>query len=52
MGQWDAAAQSRHAAMNACIGKTFKRNILAEPYVDIVIPMFNRASAECAGSKP
>jgi hypothetical protein len=52
MGKWDAAAQSKFDAMNACIAKTFKRNILAEPYVDIVIPMFNRASAECAGSRP
>src|SRR5690349_608503 len=52
MGKWDAAAQSKHKAMNACVAKTFKRNILAEPYVDIVIPMYNRAAAECAGSRP
>jgi len=52
MGKWNAAAEAKHSAMNACIAKTFKRNILAEPYVDIVIPMFNRASAECAGSRP
>jgi hypothetical protein len=52
MGKWDAAAQAKHDALNACIAKTFKRNILAEPYVDAVIPMYNRAAAECTGSRP
>lgn len=52
MGKWNAAAQAKHDAMNACIAKTFKRNILAEPYVDIVMAMYNRAAAECAGSRP
>jgi hypothetical protein len=52
MGKWDAAAEAKHKSLNACIAKTFKRNILAEPYVDIVIPMYNRAAAECSGSRP
>jgi hypothetical protein len=49
VGRFD---QAKLDAFAACIRKGFKERILAEPYVDRVIPFYNLTAAACAGSRP
>jgi len=49
MGKFNQAAYDAQAA---CLRKGFKERILAEPYVDRVVPFYNLTAAACAGSRP